>query len=110
MCSYTAALLHRFSYRDVCVATPGGFRALGQSPWEDRRQPLVPALDKSGHPDGQPADIPGADKQVSTAMHVACASERHILSNTLFLVELPVLPTSAVTCDRCMSSGIRNRS
>lgn len=46
---------------DVCVATPGGFRDPGKTPWEDRRQPLVPALADSGSPDGQPADIPVED-------------------------------------------------
>eukprot|EP00775_Hariotina_reticulata_P007957 gene7957-8155_t len=43
---------------DVCVATPAGFRDPGQRPWEDRSQPLVPALADSGDPLGAPADIP----------------------------------------------------
>lgn len=45
--------------RDVCVATPAGFRDPGRPPWEDRRQPLVPALASTGDPEGQPAEIPG---------------------------------------------------
>ena len=44
--------------RDVCFATPGGFRDPVAQPWEDRSQPLVPALAGTGSPDGQPADIP----------------------------------------------------
>lgn len=46
--------------RDVVGATAAGFRDPARPPWEDRRQPLVPALAGSGSPDGQPADIPGA--------------------------------------------------
>jgi hypothetical protein len=47
------------SCRDLCVATPAGFRDPAQRPWEDRTQPLVPALDDTGDPLGGPADIPG---------------------------------------------------
>jgi hypothetical protein len=43
--------------RDVCFATPGGFRDPARVPWEDRTQPLVPALAGTGNPEGQPADI-----------------------------------------------------
>lgn len=43
---------------DVCVATPAGFRDPAKQPWEDRRQPLVPALAGTGAPDGSAADIP----------------------------------------------------
>ncbi|WIA29215.1 hypothetical protein OEZ86_011726 [Tetradesmus obliquus] len=43
---------------DVVGATAAGFRDPARPPWEDRRQPLVPALAGSGSPDGQPADIP----------------------------------------------------
>lgn len=46
------------AHRDVCYATTGGFRDPVCRPWEDRTQPLVPALDGTGSPDGQPADIP----------------------------------------------------
>lgn len=46
---------------DVCFATPGGFRDPVRPPWEDRRQPLVPALAGTGDPQGQPADIPIED-------------------------------------------------
>lgn len=53
-CVRSACLLSR----DVCFATPGGFRDPVRPPWEDRRQPLVPALAGTGDPHGQPADIP----------------------------------------------------
>ncbi|GAB4824202.1 hypothetical protein N2152v2_011248 [Parachlorella kessleri] len=45
---------------DVCVATRRGLRDPRFPPWEDRTQPLVPALAGKGQPhhDAAPADIP----------------------------------------------------
>lgn len=45
---------------DLCVAGPGGIRSRCRPPWEDRRQPLVPALAGAGHPDGPAESISGA--------------------------------------------------
>lgn len=53
--------------RDVCFATPGGFRDPVCPPWEDRRQPLVPGLAGTGDPEGQPADIPSEPSSVQAA-------------------------------------------
>jgi hypothetical protein len=48
--------------RDVCRATAGGYRDPSKAPWEDRRQPLVPALEGCGAPDAsEGADIPGEE-------------------------------------------------
>ncbi|KAI8477135.1 MAG: NAD-dependent deacetylase sirtuin-5 [Monoraphidium minutum] len=44
---------------DVCRASATGHK---DGPcWEDRRQPLVPALEGCGDPNGEPADIPEKD-------------------------------------------------
>jgi hypothetical protein len=53
-------LVVAWSLGDVCFAMPSGFRDPVQPPWEDRTQPLVPALANTGDPDSQPAEIDGA--------------------------------------------------
>jgi len=50
-----------------------GFRDPAQRPWEDRDQPLVPALADTGHPLGTPADIPG-ERGAAAPVKATCIS------------------------------------
>jgi hypothetical protein len=68
--------------RDVCYATTGGFRDPVCRPWEDRTQPLVPALDGTGSPDGQPADLPSELAVYLFLSCWLCLAALHVLSGS----------------------------